>query len=157
LIWERLEIIGLHVEDVDKAAADFSDLFGVEFRIWESVGSDPIGIEFEQLLVSDKPSGNLNQQNRYRVAMDPNGFWELLEGPDLEVGIRNVHFKVDDIESAKADLISKGLTLVADFRIGSLREAIFQGDKLRGVRLAVLEYAEDSAVEAIHKRREQAV
>jgi hypothetical protein len=64
-------------------------------------------------------------------------------------GFRNMHFKVTDLDAAKAELRGKGVRMVVDHRVGALREAIFHPDDLHGVRLCLIEYDAPSMIEAL--------
>jgi 4-hydroxyphenylpyruvate dioxygenase-like putative hemolysin len=41
--------------------------------------------------------------------MDTSGCFELVEMPDVPEGVRNIHFRVDDVEAVTAHLREQGL------------------------------------------------
>ena len=85
-----------------------------------------------------------------RIAISPTGL-ELLETdppPETE-GLRSVMFKVPDIEQAKADIQKRGVRLIADIKLGGLKEALFRSDDLYGTRVAIVEYDTPTVMESI--------
>src|SRR5690606_13284497 len=85
------------------------------------------------------------------IALDTSGFFELMQShrDAAHDGMRNIHFKVDDLDAAIESVQQLGVRLVGNVRIGGMREAIFQADDLYGVRLCLVEYTEPSLAEAI--------
>lgn len=146
--WERLEIMGVTVPDLDAAVANFTKYFGVQFETYDF----PHGIDAELIMEPTGSNRNMDLDKGNRVAIDRSGFFEFVERPGEEPGYRNIHFKVDDLEEAKEHLTSQGLTIIAEYRAGTLREAVFRGPELYGVRLCVLQYDAASAIEAILER-----
>ena len=143
---ERIEVLGINVTDLQKATALFSKLFGIEFRSFD-FGRE---VKVHAMPVDAPDVAPLNQATT-RIAIDPTGFLELIQtspalGPD---GFRNIHFKVDDIEAAKAEMRSHGIRLITDIRVGNLREAIFHPDDLFGIRVCLIQYDAPSMVEAV--------
>jgi catechol 2,3-dioxygenase-like lactoylglutathione lyase family enzyme len=133
--WQKMEIVGVTVSDFDQAVADFTDLFGVEFLQWLSPPAD-----YEAFPIAGSEHIPQGPSSPRRVAIDRSGVWELVETPQGEEGFYNIHLKVEDIEAAKEELLAKELRLIRDLRIGRLREAVFMGERLHGIRLCVAQY-----------------
>jgi hypothetical protein len=59
-----------------------------------------------------------------RIGNDSKGYLELIQrSPATErEGLCNMHFKVTSLDDAKAKMKRKGIRLVADTKIGALRE-----------------------------------
>lgn len=150
--WEKMEILGITVRDLDSATRTFSDLFGLEFRSFEF----PNGIAFENVPVPGGGTGTavLDPNASTRMAIDTSGCFELIEDNGAPEGCRNIHFKVDDIGAAKDHAIAQGLTLAAEYKGGTLHEAVFVSPKLYGLRLCLISYSAPSAVEAIQGGRQ---
>ena len=91
---------------------------------------------------------------KIRIAMDTKGYLELVEytPPVQKEGLRNIHFKVRDIEKAKAEMKKKGLRLMVDARVGGLKEAIYHPDDMFGVRFCLVEYDAPTMVEACQQK-----
>lgn len=149
MIWEKLELVGVNVTDLDQAVADFTEIFGCEFEVFDV----PSGLDIESLPVDDTSPKNIDLSHNHRAALDRGGKWELVEVPAELEGVRNVHYKVDDLDKAIATLTGKGLKLVSHYRVGFAREAVFIGDRLHGVRLALLQYDGDIAVDPVLARK----
>jgi predicted enzyme related to lactoylglutathione lyase len=105
----RLGRVALTVEDVDAAAADFSDLFGLDFRCFDipamqmRVAVGEHGIELVQSLADDAPSGY------------PAG---LLSG---------VCIAVEDVERTRSRLERKGRKMIMSIPLESGRsEYVFE-------------------------------
>jgi len=141
---ERMELVGLEVSDLDAAIEEFSDLLGVEF----------IRIEFddtpviEELPADEPPSA---QGTRMSMAMDRSGYLELIQAhpPTTRERVRNIHFKVDDIEEAIVEMRAKGYRLVSNIRIGRMREAVWGAREAHGLRMCMVQYDGPSMIEAM--------
>jgi len=141
---ERMELVGLEVSDLDAAMQEFGDLLGVEF----------IRIEFddtpviEELPADEPPSA---QGTRMSMAMDKNGYLELIQAhpPTTRERVRNIHFKVDDIEEAIVEMRAKGYRLVSNIRIGRMREAVWGAREAHGLRMCMVQYDGPSMIEAM--------
>jgi len=134
---EKLDRVAMNVENLDKAIAFFSDL---------------LGITFDKL---PSPPGMRSQ-----VAISPAGL-ELLEmglealndqPPIQKEGIYCFHFKVDNLERAKAEMKKKGVRLIRDITLGTLKEAVFCRDDLHGAVIVLVEYTKPKVIEAIRER-----
>ena len=117
---QKMELLGLNVRDIDAAIELFSGLFGIEFVRFEFTEDVPI-----ERLPSDGSDAQALSSSGTIVAMDRTGCVELIQTspPVDDEGMRNIHFKVSDIDAAVAHLRSQGFRVVANMRIGGLREA----------------------------------
>ena len=141
---ERMELVGLEVSDLDAAIVEFGDILGVDFvRIEFDENS-----QIEELPADEPPS---MQGTRMSMAMDRAGYLELIQShpPTTHERVRNVHFKVDDIEEAIVEMRAKGYRLVGNVRIGRMREAIFGARELRGLRMCIVQYDGPSMIDAM--------
>lgn len=139
---DRLEFVGVVVDDLEVGVRRFSELFGTSFEILDTTTLDV------QVQDGEAPDAQAPQSGM-RVALDSSGNFELVEVAGMEEGFRNVHFRVDDIDEAIAHLSGQGLCLVRQFVVGGMKEAIFRGDDLYGVRVCLLEYQGDSLADAM--------
>lgn len=141
---QRMELVGLEVSDLDAAIKEFGDLLGVEFVRIEFDGT----VEIEELPADEPPSA---QGTRMSMAMDPRGYLELIQAhpPTTHERVRNIHFKVDDIEAAIVEMRAKGYRLVSNIRIGGMREAVWGAREARGLRMCMVQYDGPSMIEAM--------
>ena len=146
---EKMEVVGIDVHDVEKAARLFEDLLGIKFRHCR-FGVDVVP-KSSATQAADPAAPDINS---IRLAIDTTGYLELVEtrSTSAREGFRNVHFKVTDIEEAKSELKAKGIRLIADSQIGGLREAIFHPDDLHGIRLCLVQYDAASMIDAIYEK-----
>jgi catechol 2,3-dioxygenase-like lactoylglutathione lyase family enzyme len=141
---ERMELVGLEVTDLTEAMAKFTDLLGSEF----------VRIEFDEATVveelpADEPPSA--QGTRMSMAMDKRGYLELIQlhPPTSHERVRNIHFKVDDIEAAIVEMRAKGYRLVSNMRIGRMREAVWGAREAHGLRMCMVQYDGPSMIEAM--------
>jgi catechol 2,3-dioxygenase-like lactoylglutathione lyase family enzyme len=147
---ERIEVLGIDVRNFEAAKSLFARLFGLEFREFDQFAQAAIRTVLpDSGVVHDDPRG-LTPSPR-RVAIDTSGFFELIESADPADadGMRNIHFKVDNIEAAIHEAQELNIRLVANLQVGGLREAIFESADLFGVRLCLVQYDEPTLVDAI--------
>ena len=143
---EKIEPVAVNVKNLDEAVKLFSDILGTTFVDLSDVKVEKTVTEhalpFEK--VKSGKGGNM------RIAIDRTGFLALVESdPPMEKeGLRSIHFKVPDIEQAKAELKQKGIRLTADVKVGGMKEAIFSADDVHGVRLILNEYEAPTMVDA---------
>ncbi len=140
---ERMELQGITVHDLDAAVARYTELFGLTFHIF----TPGVDYEFVDLLQGLDHAPALSATTR--LAMDTSGCFELVEMPGIPEGIRNIHFRVDDIDEATRHLTERGLTLIRDMKAGTVREVVFDADELNGMRLCLVEYEGPSFAEAL--------
>jgi catechol 2,3-dioxygenase-like lactoylglutathione lyase family enzyme len=139
---ESMELLGVGVDDFDAAVKTFSGLLGLDFQVF-TPGVDYELVDIGPVVEDDQPPV------RGRIAMDATGFFEIIEMPGLREGFRNIHFRVDDIEAAIAHARKRGLRVVRDLRAGTVREVIFDGATLHGIRLCFVQYAGASFAAAL--------
>jgi hypothetical protein len=140
--FERMEFLGVVVDDLEVGVRRFSEVFGLDFEIVDIAELD---IEAADGVLPDAKA----PQSGMRLAFDTSGFFELVEVAGAAEGFRNIHFRVDDMEQAVAQLSGKGLRLVRQFWIGRMKEAIFAADDLYGIRVVLVEYEGASLVAAM--------
>ena len=145
---ERMETIVVNVKNPDEAIRFFSDLLGITFvkRVE--------GASKREVVITEHADCAFEEIN-IKNALDRTGFLELIESdPPVETeGIRSIHFKVPDIEEAKAEMKRKGIRLIKDIefkdvKLGGLREAIFHPDDVYGIRLCLVEYEAATLVDS---------
>jgi catechol 2,3-dioxygenase-like lactoylglutathione lyase family enzyme len=134
---KRMEYIGVVVDDLEAGVQRFSEVFGYHFDIVDTTKLDI------QVTEGDIPDAKA-PQGGMRLALDKSGVFELVEVAGMEEGFRNIHFRVDDMDEAIAELASKGMRLVRQFVVGGMKEAIFAAEDLYGIRVCLLEYAGSS-------------
>lgn len=144
---ERMELVGLEVSDLDAAMEEFGGLLGVTFTRIDLI--EPGTIEH---LPADEPTPDTPVS--MSVAMDPAGYLELIQThpPTTRERVRNVHFKVSDLDAAIEHMRSRGHRLVSHVRIGAMREAVFGAREARGLRICLVQYDTESMVEAMLQR-----
>ncbi len=151
---EKLDRIVMYVKNLDEAKKRFSSLLGITFEEIPAEGVEPARIEPGPkaiALAADNPPQEAGE--RVRVAISPSGL-ELMEGdittmPGQTEGIRCFHFKVSDYEDAKAEMEKRGVPLLADITLGTLREAIYHPDDLHGAMMGLVWYPTATPMEAI--------
>jgi len=136
---EKIEILGFDVRDLNEAMKKFSDILGTTFHVFDGT-SQPV------------ESDNSTYENiRAKAAIDRRGFIELVEAvPAVERdAVRNIHFKVPNLDEAVQEMKLKGYRLIDIVHIGGLKEAIFNPEDFCGIRLCFVEYDEPTLVEAM--------
>lgn len=143
---ERMEVIGVNVKDLDKAMQFFSEVLGIQFRHFK-FGQD---VKVEASPVDAADSKTLSFDGT-RIAIDPTGYLELIQAnpPTAQEGLRNMHFKVSDMDEAKAEMQRRGVRVVADTVVGGLREVILHPDDVFGIRLCLTEYDAPTMIDAL--------
>ena len=142
---EKLEILGFDVTDLEEAMQKFSQVLGIEFHDFGA------GQELNTRKALSEHSDAAYENARARAAIDRRGFIELVES-DPPVGksaVRNIHFKVPDLDAAVTEMEQKGYRLVKRIEIGGLDEAVFHPDDFYGIRLCFVEYEQPTLVDAM--------
>lgn len=142
---DRMELVGLMVQDLDGAVETFTRAFGLQFR--EFTVNETLMFE----LLDTAQTDEVGLGPGARIAMDTSNVIELIQAPTREVpeGFRNIHFKVQDIDSAAQEMRDKGFQMVSSVRAGGMREVIFEATGLHGMRLCLTEYDAPSMIEAM--------
>ncbi len=127
----------------------FSDILGITFVNPRKLAR-PGEVTREKIITEDAPDRTF-EKAKVNTAIDRTGFLELIESipPTDKEGLRNIHFKVSDIEEAKAEMKRKGIRLIVYNKIGGLKEAIYHPDDVHGIRLCLVEYDAPSMVDAM--------
>lgn len=143
---ERLDRVAINVRSIEETQKFFSDLLGTKFEM------SPLETLEKEEHVASTSDGTVFKG----IAFSPIGL-ELIETspPCKEEGLRSFHLKVSDIEEAKAEMKRKGVRLVAEFKHGGLKEAIFSREDLHGVRLVLVEYDAPNVISAIRQKGER--
>lgn len=141
---EKLERVALTVKNLDEAIRLFSDLLGTTFE------RNPAATFVKNVT---EHADRAFEETRLRVAISPIGL-ELIETipPTEKEGVRSFHFKVSDLDQAKAEMKEKGIRLLAEIAYGGLKEAIFSPSDLHGGRLCLTEFEAPTAIDAILQR-----
>ena len=145
---DRMEIVGLMVQDLDRAKEAFARALGLTFR------------EFtvnETLMFTELDADGTDQRGLgagARIAMDTSNFIELIQAPPAVIaafaeGFRNIHIKVRNIDAAAQEMRDLGYTMVTNVQAGGMREVIFDATDLYGMRLCLTEYEAPSMIEAM--------
>ena len=128
---EKLDRVVVYVDDLEKSKQRFSELLGIEFDQIPFREVEPIKMEPGSGAPPPTGEGSSGGVPRpQRVAISRVGL-ELIEGmlePGQPPRVGCFHFKVADYEGAKAEMEQKGLPLLTDITLGTLREAIYQPD-----------------------------
>ena len=142
---EKMDNVCISVNNLEEAIKLYSSLLDTKFIILDTKVEKNVS----------KHGNSAAELARIRIAMDTKGYLELVEytPPVQKEGLRNIHFKVRDLEKAKAEMKKKGLRLMVDARVGGLKEAIFHPDDMFGVRFCLVEYDAPTMVEACQQKR----
>jgi catechol 2,3-dioxygenase-like lactoylglutathione lyase family enzyme len=141
---EVMELLCVAVNNLDAAVQRYADLFGLEFRVFTP------GVDYAVAVDPDAPGDSGKPQSSYaRIAVDTSGCFELIEAPDAPEGLRSIHFRVEDMTAAIAQLTGQGLPVLRDMQAGLVHEVVFNPDNLNGVRLCLVQYPGSSFAEAL--------
>ena len=144
---EKLDRVAVSVFNLDEAEKFFSDLLGIKFyRFQDKLAAGEITRE----KTITKHADPAFEEAKTKVAISPTGL-ELIETapPTKKEEVRSFHFKVDDLDEAVADMELRGVRLLAEVKLGKLREAIYSAQDLHGARIVLAEYEAPTAIEAI--------
>jgi catechol 2,3-dioxygenase-like lactoylglutathione lyase family enzyme len=151
---EKLDRVVVYVDDLEKSKRRFSELLGIEFDRIPFREVDPIKVEpgpGAAQASAEGPGGGVPRPQR--VAISRVGL-ELIEGmlePGQPPRVGCFHFKVADYEAAKAEMEQKGLPLLTDITLGTLREAIYQPD-VGGPLMGLVCYDKPHVMESIKSK-----
>ena len=124
----KLERVAINVKNLDEAKKFFSDL---------------LNTTFEDLCDSSlmKVTPTPPEAFKRRSALSPIGI-ELYEtDPPVEKeGVRNITWRVDNMEEAKEWHKKRGIRQIREIKVGTFTSAVFSPDDVYGVRWAVEEY-----------------
>lgn len=141
---EPMPLVGVVVNDLNAAIEQYSKLFGLEFLTFVP------GVDYALRYETDG-AGDTSQElpQRMRLAFDTADCFELVEIPGSKQGVRNVHYRVDDMHAAVEHFNAQGLEPVQIVQAGLAREVIFDGTSLTGLRMCLLQYPGNSFAEAL--------
>lgn len=142
--FEPMPLLGVVVDNFEDEIARYEAIFGVEFKVF-TAGVDYV-LQYEPSAGGDT-SAPLPAQTR--LAVDTSDLFELVEIPGAPEGIRNIHYRVEELDVAIAHFVSQGLELVQVVQAGNAREAIFDATSLNGVRLCLLQFEGPSFADAL--------
>jgi predicted enzyme related to lactoylglutathione lyase len=134
-----LDRVTIDVKNLDEAKKFFSKLLNTTFE------DEPEGMTYE---ITPSPTTPF----KFRYAISPIGI-ELFEmDPPVEVeGVRNVTWRVENMDEAKEELEGLGISHVFDNRCGGIKEAVYSG--VYGVRWVLNEYEGESFIKALAKKK----
>ena len=133
----RFDRFTINVKNLDEAKKFFSELLETTFE------DLPEGAKLE---ITPAPDSFV----KFRFAVSPLGI-ELFE-PDPPVekeGVRNITWRVDNIEEAKEKIMKRGVSHLFDAKCGYWKESVFSTDGMYGVRTVFNEYRGDSVIRAM--------
>lgn len=141
---EPMPLLGVTVKNFEEEIRRYSELFDIEFMVF-TPGVD-YALSYASTGATDTstplPSG-------LRIAVDTSDLFELVDLPGADEGVRNIHYRVDDLDKAVEHFVEHGLTLLHVVQAGNAREAIFDATSLNGVRMCLMEFEGDSFAEAL--------
>ena len=144
---ERIERVVLDVKNLQAAVEFFTDLLGLE---WEP------RVAPESLKITNTLTEHANpalENATPLFALSTIGL-ELMERipPVEKEGFRALILRVSNLEEAKARMKARGVRLLKEMQVGSLKRAIYHPDDCYGVRLTLDEYGASSHLEAIGQK-----
>jgi predicted enzyme related to lactoylglutathione lyase len=139
----EMELLGVSVNDLDAAVARYTQLFGLDFRILRP------RVDYAVEGKSRSSGDPAPTPDDFRIAIDTSGCFELIEIEGVPEGVRNVHFRVDDMDAAVRQMTAADARVVQDMRVGLAREVIFDSNDTNGVRVCLIWYEGASFVEAL--------
>lgn len=141
---EPMPLVGVAVSNFEEEVARYGELFGVEFKVFTA------GVDYRLAYESSGATDtSARLPSHVRLAVDTSDLFELVDLPDVPEGIRNIHYRVDDLDKAVVHFRDGGLELLHIVQAGRAREAIFDATSLNGVRLCLLEFEGDSFAQAL--------
>lgn len=143
-VFEPMPLVGLVVSDLDATIEQYARLFGLEFIVFNA-GVD-YSLSYDTAAAGDTAPPLPAQA---RIGFDTANHFELMEMPGVPEGLRNVHYRVDDMDAAVAHLVAEGLTPAQVIQVGDAKEVVFDATELSGLRLVLVEYEGDSFARAL--------
>ena len=135
----RFDRVTINVKNLEEAKAFFSNLLKTTFE------DQPDGI-LEKIEIIPRPDSFV----KFKFAISPIGI-ELFQPdpPPEKEGIRNITWRVHDIEDAKEEMREKGISHVFDMKCGGWKEAVYSEADMHGIRWVLNEYGGDSVFKAM--------
>ncbi|MFC1929668.1 VOC family protein [Chloroflexota bacterium] len=146
----KFERVTINVKNLEEAKRFFSDLLETPFvgkpaAFYEKI--DKGEIKYETDIPPDAPP---TEKFTFKNAVSHDLGIELFEQdpPPPRFGVRNITWRVDDIEKAKEEMKKKGIRLLGARKCGHWKEAVFSADDMYGVRWVLNEYEGPNVFEA---------
>ena len=138
----KFDRVTFNVKNLEEAKKFFAELFDTTFE------DMPEELEKGDLKFEITPAPD--SFVKFRFAISPIGI-ELFEPyPTVEQeGVRNVTWRVDNMEEAKEEMKKRGIRHVFDLKCGGMKESVYSADDVHGVRTVLNEYKGDSMVKAM--------
>ncbi len=145
----KFDRITINVKDLEKAKKFFSGLLDTRFQDKPDDFDEQLrkrGLKYEKIPgPAAPPPGKFS----YKAATTPGIELFCPDPPAATDGIRNVTWRVDDMDKAMAEMKKRGIRLVHEIRCGGWREAVYAADDVYGVRWVLNEYKGDSIWDAM--------
>jgi len=137
----KLDRVTINVKNLEKAKEFFSDLLETTF---EDMPEEMVDGSLKLEIIPQE------KDFKFRFAVSPIGI-ELIEtDPPVDVeGIRNVTWRVKNIEEARKEMERRGIGHVFDAQCGNWKEAVYRAEDMYGVRWVLNEYEGDSVIKAM--------
>lgn len=124
---EKIDHIHVYVKDMNKAKALFEKMLNTAFspniedeKYAIRSSMEPFGLELVSSMTPDGP-----------IAKDIEKRGE---------GVHGISFKVDNLEEATAEMVTKGFKIVGKVKVGGLNEVQFHPRDTYGVMIELCEY-----------------
>jgi catechol 2,3-dioxygenase-like lactoylglutathione lyase family enzyme len=140
----KLDRVTINVKNLEESKKFFSKLLNTTFE------DEPV--EFLNGKIEFKIEPKPDNFAKFKFAVSPIGI-ELFEPypPPEKEGIRNVTWRVEDIDEAREEMKQSGIRRVFDTQAGSWRESVYSADDMHGVRWVLNEFPGKSVMKAILK------
>jgi len=141
--------ITINVRNLEEAKEFFSDLLETTFQDKPADFDEQLsrrGLKYDKIPgPAAPPPGKFS----YTAATVPGIELFCPDPPAAAAGVRNVTWRVDDMDKAMAEMEKKGIRLVHEIRCGGWREAVYIADDMYGVRWVLNEYKGHSIWDAM--------
>lgn len=124
---ERIDRVAFAVNDVNEVAEFFKQKLGIEFN--DNVEAESLNIRVRYNPLGFQLNEAMTPESDVKKYIDRRG-----------EGFYCIALKVFDIEEAKEELINKGIRHVRDFRVGNLKESVFDPRDTYGIMIVLAEY-----------------
>lgn len=142
----KLDRVTINVKNLEEAKKFFSELLETTF---EDMPEEMVDGRLKLEIIPPM------KDFKFRFAISPLGI-ELFETtPPVEVeGVRNVTWRVENIEEAKREMSLRKIGHVFDARCGRWKEAVYRAEDMYGVRWVLNEYEGESVIRAMVQKKE---
>lgn len=141
---DAMPLLGVSVHNFEAEVERYAALFGLEFHVFTA------GVDYELRYAADPGTDTgTTLPSQLRLAVDTSDTFEIVELPGAPEGFRNIHFRVDDIDAAKAHFLDHGLVLAQEIWAGTAREVVFDGSSLNGIRMCLVQFEGNSFAGAL--------